>query len=45
MAQRRQRMILAAAVMLLIGSGCQAKATGGSAQMCYSAIEDGDDNE
>ena len=42
MAQRRQRMILAAAVMVLIGSGCQAKATGGSAQMYYSAIEDGD---
>jgi len=35
-------MILAAAVMVLIGSGCQAKATGGSAQMYYSAIEDGD---
>lgn len=42
MAQRRQRMILAAAVMVLISSGCQAKATGGSAQMYYSAIEDGD---
>lgn len=42
MAQRRQRMILAAAVMVLVGSGCQAKATGGSAQMYYSAIEDGD---
>jgi inositol transport system substrate-binding protein len=35
-------MILAAAVMVLISSGCQAKATGGSAQMYYSAIEDGD---
>ena len=42
MAQRRQRMILAAAVMVLISSGCQAKATGGSAQMYYSAIDDGD---
>ena len=42
MAQRRQRKILAAAVMVLISSGCQAKATGGSAQMYYSAIEDGD---
>lgn len=42
MAQRRQRMILATAVMVLISSGCQAKATGGSAQMYYSAIEDGD---
>ena len=42
MAQRRQRMILAAAVMVLISSGCQAKATGGSAKIYYSAIEDGD---
>lgn len=42
MMQKRQGILLAAMMFVLLGSGCQSEKTNGNMKIYYSAIEDGD---
>ena len=42
MMQKRQGILLAATMFVLLGSGCQSDKTNGNIKIYYSAIEDGD---